>query len=408
MRFGPTAARTFALASILALAPATLAQVRIYGGLSNFDVYNETGDDCNEFEIEFEGCHPEDVRHTYRNPNYGSPRIESLPSGTGIRVVYSRPNHATRPHAMEHFGVSLTGNSTSHRFAWKNGGIEPPTPPANPPLPLLTMEVTMLDGREVVLETVTNIDGLHRPIWIQRSATRAGREVSLEELMSDNPLITGSTLLDTSAEKIEFGEPMLHDESVQDFFEKGSQVISYKVWMDKTRWSGGILIHEPGTLLGHVMNASLTQRPGCETNIPEFTSQPEDASGWLGEAANLYVTATSNPDFGDLVYQWKHEGVDIPNQDNPRLEIDPITNDSAGSYTCVISNDCGFAMSASAHLTVVVCTADYTKDNTVDFFDYLDFVSDLEEQNFHADINGDSVLDFFDYLDFAAAFAAGC
>ena len=52
------------------------------------------------------------------------------------------------------------------------------------------------------------------------------------------------------------------------------------------------------------------------------------------------------------------------------------------------------------------CRADWNGDGQVDFFDYLDFVQDFDNDN--ADYNGDGQTDFFDYLDFVADFDAGC
>ena len=54
------------------------------------------------------------------------------------------------------------------------------------------------------------------------------------------------------------------------------------------------------------------------------------------------------------------------------------------------------------------CPGDFNKDASVDFFDYLDFVSAFTSGDLAADINGDSSLDFFDYLDFVDTFSAGC
>ena len=54
------------------------------------------------------------------------------------------------------------------------------------------------------------------------------------------------------------------------------------------------------------------------------------------------------------------------------------------------------------------CLADYNDDGTVDFFDYLDFVSAFSTNEWDADYNLDGVVDFFDYLDFVAAFSTGC
>lgn len=54
------------------------------------------------------------------------------------------------------------------------------------------------------------------------------------------------------------------------------------------------------------------------------------------------------------------------------------------------------------------CPADFNGDNSVDFFDYLDFVQEFSTGGTNADFNADGVVDFFDYLDFVAAFAEGC
>jgi CubicO group peptidase (beta-lactamase class C family) len=51
--------------------------------------------------------------------------------------------------------------------------------------------------------------------------------------------------------------------------------------------------------------------------------------------------------------------------------------------------------------------ADFNGDDTVDFFDYLDFVSAFSANAPEADFNADTVIDFFDYLDFVAVFG-GC
>ncbi len=56
----------------------------------------------------------------------------------------------------------------------------------------------------------------------------------------------------------------------------------------------------------------------------------------------------------------------------------------------------------------ISCPADFNADNTVDFFDYLDFVAAFSSNQSAADFNADTTIDFFDYLDFVAAFSGGC
>ena len=54
------------------------------------------------------------------------------------------------------------------------------------------------------------------------------------------------------------------------------------------------------------------------------------------------------------------------------------------------------------------CRGDFNHDGQVDFFDYLDFVQALSNEDPSADFNGDGQVDFFDYLDFVQALDEGC
>lgn len=62
----------------------------------------------------------------------------------------------------------------------------------------------------------------------------------------------------------------------------------------------------------------------------------------------------------------------------------------------------------AAHSHLLPCPADFDHDGTLDFFDYLDFVSVFAGQGSSSDFNHDGITDFFDYLDFVQAFSAGC
>lgn len=55
-----------------------------------------------------------------------------------------------------------------------------------------------------------------------------------------------------------------------------------------------------------------------------------------------------------------------------------------------------------------VCAGDFNADGTIDFFDYLDFVSAFSSEADSADMNQDGTIDFFDYLDFVSSFSGGC
>lgn len=64
----------------------------------------------------------------------------------------------------------------------------------------------------------------------------------------------------------------------------------------------------------------------------------------------------------------------------------------------VFSYDCGGA----------VCEADRNGDETLDFFDLQDFLTDFTAMDASADINEDNAWDFFDVLGYLNLFAAGC
>ncbi|MEK6702912.1 MAG: ice-binding family protein [Planctomycetota bacterium] len=55
-----------------------------------------------------------------------------------------------------------------------------------------------------------------------------------------------------------------------------------------------------------------------------------------------------------------------------------------------------------------ICSADFDRDGTVDFFDYDAFVVAFEAGNPRSDFDGDGSSDFFDYDLFVQAFEHGC
>ena len=77
-----------------------------------------------------------------------------------------------------------------------------------------------------------------------------------------------------------------------------------------------------------------------------------------------------------------------------------------GEFQCVISNGCTSVNSQIA--TSVVCAVDINCDQSVDLFDYLDFLQVFSIQAPAADFNLDGLIDLFDYLDFMIAFNEGC
>ncbi|GMV27162.1 MAG: hypothetical protein AMXMBFR58_31930 [Phycisphaerae bacterium] len=396
-----------AAALVLTWPGQALARTNIIGGLGNFDVYNETEDECDEFEIELEGAHPEDVYHTYYNPNYGPPTITSLPGNTGIRVTYAHPKHTTAIHGLEHFGVSLKDMSiiTAQRFQWKPVYKAPP-PPLE--MPMITTEIVDTPAGPKVRETVLNADTFGRAMWVQRRETVAAGEVRLEQLMPDDPLILGANLLDLDPELIEVGVPLINDEGLPSPGDIESEVIAYEVYADKVRWNGDEWIHEPGQMIGTALIAAVTQGTVCGVEgTPTITLQPSSIVGQYDKAVAFIVEATGPDTGGQLSYQWRFENQIIPDEDSPILKVDCLP-ETLGSYACIVTNDCGSTLTQAAWLTVPPCPQDFDYSGFVDTDDFDKFVQAFEAGTHHADFDESGFVDTDDFDAFVRAFEIGC
>jgi uncharacterized membrane protein len=69
---------------------------------------------------------------------------------------------------------------------------------------------------------------------------------------------------------------------------------------------------------------------------------------------------------------------------------------------------CAGLLLTGGYLVTLPCLSDYNANNSVDFFDYLDFMQDFSDEAPKADLTGDGVVDLFDYLPFVEAFDRGC
>ncbi len=120
-----------------------------YGTISNFDVFNDTGQETEGFEIELDGVSASDITYTFGAPyeRYGNPTI--TPFAGGVYVIYASPwdavakkftastpvaptpiqatgghecwtgGSANYPTAgCEHFGLGLTANPTNVVYQW--------------------------------------------------------------------------------------------------------------------------------------------------------------------------------------------------------------------------------------------------------------------------------------------------
>lgn len=353
-----------ALASICSVAAAQTGY-SITGGLSNFDCTNHCDDECDEFEIEIEGIHPEDVVHCYRNGNYGAPTVTLSQDGTFTIIDYRNPNHLTPINTIEHFGVSLRSLNAgapirvrwmkSGRPATVNGQVPTPggsTPASQPLLPSISAEMGYGGVVGDISTTVTNNDVI-QSIWIKRSATLTTGLVTLEALMTDNPVVTSAIGIDTYPILLGPGQSIVYSSDLIEVEDNQSLVFATEYFQDLSIGGPFSSWHNVGARLGNIMTASLAgPEATCSYYSPVFTLEPQNADGPEGSTVNLRSQADGND--MDITYQWMKDGVDLVDSPMYRgvatdeLSIEEITFSSEGFYSVRVSNACGSSISRSA------------------------------------------------------------
>ncbi len=121
-----------------------------------------------------------------------------------------------------------------------------------------------------------------------------------------------------------------------------TQIIVVETYNDIATWNPATQEwdHAPGTTLqSRAMNATVSEVPAC-ADLVQITAQPQNTTGTTSGIASFSITVTAPAVAGGPAYQWRKDGVDIPDTDNPLLEIEDLTQADAGAYTCVITNDC--------------------------------------------------------------------
>ena len=82
---------------------------------------------------------------------------------------------------------------------------------------------------------------------------------------------------------------------------------------------------------------------------PTITGQPTSQTVLGGSSVTLFADATGTPPF---VYQWNFNGVPLPGETSPFLQLNEVTARAAGRYAVTITNFAGGVSSAAAWLKV--------------------------------------------------------
>ena len=110
-------------------------------------------------------------------------------------------------------------------------------------------------------------------------------------------------------------------------------------------WDGSVE-DNTSTNIGSVWQVQYTG-----SSAPFFTSQPQDVRAIVSETVRFSVSANG---LAPITYQWQKNGVDIPGENDPVLEINQVSMDDNNTvYRCIVSNSEGNIISNEALLTVV-------------------------------------------------------
>ncbi len=85
-----------------------------------------------------------------------------------------------------------------------------------------------------------------------------------------------------------------------------------------------------------------------------ITEQPQNITATVGDTVYFYLTVTGdNPS-----YQWFKDDNEITDANSDTLYLYNVTTNDAGTYHCIVINDCGSATSENATLTVLPTNID--------------------------------------------------
>ena len=222
---------TTALFTLAAPIAARAQTATIYGSLGNFDVVNNAGQDAHGFEIELDGLQPADVIYTFSIQRYGVSTIVPTPTGVAVRWTSAWDATAQQfaattiahvagtpfvqgmcyqwngptvydPSGCEHFGVVQAANATRTTYRWlvadpvTAGALVPVDPPIAIAAPVYYMAPPVVVGAPPVLvaevvapEPPETPDVFGDAQWMKVFKTELQREVGLDELLGDNPIV---------------------------------------------------------------------------------------------------------------------------------------------------------------------------------------------------------------------------
>ncbi len=141
----------------------------------------------------------------------------------------------------------------------------------------------------------------------------------------------------------------------------GGQIVSWCNWSfaDKDETSAALSpgacgsgqwnnTSQSGTLIKDILSTQPNPYQNCSPE-PDIFSDPSDVVLNEGESATFRISAGGD----NLQYQWKKNGVDIPNTNSATYTIDNVSLSDVAEYSVTISNNYGSLTSKTAKLVIL-------------------------------------------------------
>lgn len=107
-------------------------------------------------------------------------------------------------------------------------------------------------------------------------------------------------------------------------------------------------LYVTGPFLQTLLNEQGSSGSSCIP--PTIVSQPITQEVDEGDDVTIFVVASGT----SLTYQWYKDAVELTGETGSSLEIENFEAADEGSYNCVVTNECGSAVSNDADLTMAV------------------------------------------------------
>lgn len=217
--------RAAALLVLAAAAHTASAQI-ISGTLSNFDVWNRTGQTANDFEATFGGIPQDRIAGLYRG-DYPTTTVTTTGGTTTVRWTGS----TTPPNQKSHFGIRLSGpiNPSNVNFTWTFDG----RPIGGIPDPWQKWLQLTSGVRDVIAPT-------QAAVWVQRRTNITTATIDLPDLLRSGALWESGITIDEIPVRIAAGAELIYDFdwTGQNFV---NFVMMYDVWSDDNGQRGDLI-----------------------------------------------------------------------------------------------------------------------------------------------------------------------